>query len=85
MMINAVRNDMVGRLGGADQEHVTLFIAHSNNYKAACSFREEVETAYQGLQVSEIQPLSLSISCHIGPGSLALACTKNMEVDSNRS
>lgn len=80
MMINAVRNDMINRFGGADQEHVTLFVAHSDNYEAACSFREEVESAYQGLKVSEIQPLSLSVSCHIGPGSLALACTRNLQI-----
>ena len=31
-----------------------------------------VEKEFEGLEVRYVDPLSLSVSCHIGPGSLAL-------------
>uniref|UniRef100_UPI004057A2F5 DegV family protein n=1 Tax=Acetatifactor sp. TaxID=1872090 RepID=UPI004057A2F5 len=74
MMINAIKNDIDTRFGGTQQ--VILQIAHSHNEEAALQFKEEVEAAFPGQTVDIISPLSLSVSCHIGPGSLALACCK---------
>lgn len=79
-MINAIRNDMENRFGGADPEKCSLFIAHTDNEEMAMQFKEEVEAAFPGFQVEEVDPLSLVISCHIGPGSLALACCKKLRV-----
>ncbi len=80
-MINAVRNDMENRFGGVDPENCDLFIAHTDNEKMAMQFKAEVEEAFPGFQVNEVDPLSLVISCHIGPGSLALACCKKLKTD----
>lgn len=79
-MINAIRNDMENRFGGADPENCSLFIAHTDNEEMAMQFKAEVEAAFPGFQVEEVDPLSLVVSCHIGPGSLALACCKKLKV-----
>ena len=42
-------------------------------------FKEEVEAAFPGFQVKEVDPLSLVVSCHIGPGSLALTCCRKLK------
>ncbi len=44
-------------------------------------FKAEVEAAFPGFRVDELDPLSLVISCHIGPGSLALACCKKLRTE----
>lgn len=54
-------------------------IAHTNNEVEALKFRDEVEAAFPGYQVGFIDPLSLSVSCHIGDGALALAITEITE------
>ncbi len=79
MMINAVKNDVENRFGG-DLSKLELAIAHTHNVEEAEAFREEVRNAfpdYKGEII--INPLSLSVSCHIGPGALALACTVKIE------
>ncbi len=80
-MINAVRSDMENRFGGADPENCSLFIAHTDNEEMAMQFKAEVEAAFPGFRVDELDPLSLVISCHIGPGSLALACCKKLRTE----
>ena len=44
--------------------------------EAAEEFRKEVLTTFPNIGEVNIFPLSLSVSCHIGPGSLALTCSK---------
>ena len=39
--------------------------------------KKEMESLYPGAPV-HVDPLSLSIACHIGPGALALACCKRL-------
>lgn len=79
IMINAIRNDMNSRFGGADKENIWLQIAYSNNREAALAWKAELEEAFPGFEI-QMDPLSLSVSCHIGPGSLAVACCKKMDV-----
>lgn len=78
IMINAVRSDMENRFGGADPENCFLSIAHTHNREMAMQFKEEVEAAFPGFQVETVDPLSLVVSCHIGPGSLAITCCKRL-------
>ena len=79
IMINAIKNDVENRFGGMTPApgSVKIMIAHTNNYEAALAFREELLLIFPGYDIY-IAPLSLSVSCHIGPGSLAVACTKNL-------
>ena len=80
IMINAVKNDIENRFGGMENKNVTLMIAHTNSYEAAEAFKKEVEEAIPGVTIKMVDPLSLSVSCHIGPGAIAVACTQNLAV-----
>lgn len=79
MMINAVKNDLESRLGGTDPENFSLYIAYTKDLDAAMAFKQEVEEAF-GMTDIPVYPLSLSVSCHIGPGAVALAATKNLKI-----
>jgi len=50
-------------------------VAHTQNEQGAEELKQEIEKRYPQVKV-RINPLSLSISCHIGPGSLAVAMAK---------
>ncbi len=78
MMINAIRNDMEKRFGGAEPDNIWLQIAYTYDYAAAEQLKAEVQEAFPGFDV-HMDPLSLSIACHIGPGSLAVACCKRLK------
>ena len=54
-----------------------LSIAHTQNEEEAIKFKEEVLKAIPNAKFHYIAPLSLSVSCHIGPGALALAMAVN--------
>ncbi len=74
-MINAIKNDLETRF----KDHVAagkmqLAIAHTENFEEAKKFKEEINDAIPNLEVKYVDPLSLSVSCHIGPGALAVAC-----------
>lgn len=77
IMMTAIRNDMENRFGGVDKEQIYLQVAHSNNAEAAEALVKELEVEFPGFSIY-IDHLSLSIACHIGQGSLAIACTKRL-------
>jgi DegV family protein with EDD domain len=80
MMINAIKKDINERFGGmTEDKHIWLQIAYTHDRAAAEQFRTEVETEFPGYDI-HIDPLSLSVACHIGPGALALACCKKITV-----
>ncbi len=55
---------------------IVLYIAHTNAQEEAEKFADEVRTFFPHIPVTFCDPLSLSVSCHIGPGALALACAR---------
>ena len=77
IMINAIEADMEKRFGGVSADNIWLQIAYTYDRTAAEQFKEQVLQAFPGFDV-HMDPLSLSIACHIGPGSLALACSKKI-------
>ena len=77
IMINAIRNDMNNRFGGATPDNICLAMAYTHDLKAAEQLREEVREAFPGFDIY-MDPLSLSVSCHIGPGALAVTCCKRI-------
>lgn len=78
IMIGAVKSDMENRFGGISPDNCELCIAYTNNREAAMQFKAEVEEAIPGFEIKAVDPLSLVVSCHIGPGSLALTCCKKL-------
>ncbi len=79
IMINAITRDMEQRFKDAGGGKIHLSIAHTENEAAALELREELKSAFPATGEINIDPLSLSVSCHIGPGALAIACAKAME------
>ena len=76
-MINAIENDIKERFGGLDNmEHIHIEVAHTANEEAAKEFVEELREHFGVKNEIICNPLSLSVSCHIGPGVLAVACSK---------
>lgn len=83
MMLQAIKNDIENRFGGFDEsakERVTLHIAYTKDAEEAELWKQEVMEAFPGFRL-RMAPLSLSVACHIGPGALALACTRNLIVE----
>lgn len=76
IMINAIKSDIEKRFGGISPDNmIYMQIAHTENEEAANAFKEEVHAQFPDYPIY-VDHLSLSVSCHIGPGSLALACCK---------
>lgn len=77
VMIEAVKNDFATRFAPfVAQNEMMLAIAHTANYEEADLFKKEIEESFPGVPVKYVDPLSLSVSCHIGPGALAIACAR---------
>lgn len=83
IMIDAMKKDLAERIGkSARGEKVYLSIAHIQNEELARDFREEIKKDFPEHDIY-IAPLSLSVACHIGPGALAVTCSKYVpELDS---
>lgn len=77
-MIKAVRKDLEERFHDPDGDNFYLEIAHTANQEEAELFKSELEQEFPGHEIW-VDPLSLSVSCHIGPGALAFAISKRVE------
>lgn len=77
LMIDAMKNDFANRFHDPNGEHMYLEMAYTHNGEEAEAFKKEVQEAFPGMEI-QMDPLSLSISCHIGPGALAVACSRKL-------
>ena len=77
MMIDAMKNDFDHRFHDPEGKNMYLEMAYTHNPEEAEAFKKEVEAEFPGMEIV-MNPLSLSVSCHIGPGSLAVACSRKI-------
>ncbi len=77
IMINAIKNDAEKRFGGLNPDNISIFVAYSHGADVP-TFVKEIEEAFPGFEVKYADPLSLSVSCHIGTGAIAIACCKKL-------
>ena len=78
-MLAAIEDDINKRFGGTDHmENIHMEIAHTKNPEAAEDLKQQIIEKF-GVTEVDLYPLSLSIACHIGPGSIAVACSKVMD------
>lgn len=78
IMIDAMRKDFDTRFAEfSDPEHMWLQMAYTYDRETALDFKREVEQAFPGYDIA-MDPLSLSVACHIGPGALAIGCAKKL-------
>ena len=75
-MLAAIEDDINKRFGGTDHmENIHMEIAHTKNPEAAEDLKQQIIGKF-GVTEVYLYPFSLSIACHIGPGSIAVACSK---------
>ena len=80
IMIDAIKKDMVERFGSKeDASGIYMQMAYTGDDKEINAFKEEVLEMFPGITI-DCSHLSLSISCHIGKGAIAIACTKKLDI-----
>lgn len=77
IMIEAMKSDFANRFNDSEGENMYLEMAYTKDSEAAEEFKKEVQAAFPGMEIV-MDPLSLSVSCHIGPGALAVACSRKI-------
>ena len=78
-MIEAIRKDLEVRFKDTwEKGFVHLDIAYSGNYEEALDWKAELTEAFPNVDFW-MDPLSLSVSCHIGAGALAVAATVDIK------
>lgn len=75
-MIDAIRKDLESRFSGVPVEKMHIAIAYTGaRTEEVEQWIEEVQTAFPEAKIKFAEPLSLSVSCHIGAGALAVTAT----------
>jgi len=75
-MLDAIRKDVEGRFSHIPVEKLHFSVAYSGERTEEVDrWAKEVEAAFPGAEVEFADPLSLSVSCHIGAGALAVTVT----------
>lgn len=80
IMIDTMKKDFAERFNDLEGKNMHLEIAYSHDKEAAEAFKEEVQAQFPNHEII-MNPLSLSVSCHIGPGAIAIACSKKVETE----
>lgn len=78
IMIESMKNDFEKRFHSPDGRKMHLEMAYTYDREAAEEFKREVQEVFPNNEIV-MNPLSLSVSCHIGPGALAIACSKRID------
>ena len=80
VMMKAMQEDWDTRFKKyVESGEMCLQIAYAGNKEEAEEFKKEVQAAFPGMDI-HMDPLSLSVACHIGHGALAVACSKKVTV-----
>lgn len=79
MMLEAMKKDMETRFAGFVKNNtMRIQVAYTYDRQVAEDFAKEVAEVFPEHEIV-LEPLSLSVACHIGPGSLAIACANSLE------
>lgn len=79
IMIDAAIKDIQERIDSEneDMRNAHIMIAYTFDKEQALEFKEQVQAAFPNHEII-CDPLSLSVACHIGPHSLAIAACKKI-------
>lgn len=75
IMLDAMEKDVTERFAGTP---VHIYAAYTCSDEAAQKWREEIRERFPGYEI-HTDKLSLSVACHIGAGSMAVACCKKLD------
>lgn len=80
IIIDAVLNDLKNKFKDVPKDKIAFAVAYSHNLEEAIEFRKEFGAAI-GVNPENIgiNPLSLSVGTHVGPGILAAAVSKSIK------
>ncbi len=76
IMLNAIETDLNERFADV-KEQMVLGMAYTCTKEEAAGWKQEIMERFPGYDILE-GPLSLSVACHIGPGSMAVTCMKKV-------
>ena len=80
VMLKAMKEDFDSRFAEyAKRGEMCLEMAYTGNQEEAEEFKKEVQEMFPDYGI-QMDPLSLSVACHIGHGALAVACSKKVTV-----
>ena len=80
IMLEAIHHDLETRFAREWEEgKMTIQAAYAGNPEEAEQWKKEIEDEFPGMEI-HMDPLSLSVACHIGHGALAVACAKKVTV-----
>ena len=79
IMIDVIREVMVRDFPGCSGDDFLLDAAYTGSREEAQEWLAELEAAFPGYQI-HMDPLSLSVACHIGPGARAVTLTKRLSI-----
>lgn len=77
-MLKAIETDLKERFKGKEDQ-LTLGGVCTCGKEDAVEWKEEIHTMFPQFEITEA-PLSLSVACHIGPGAMAVTCTKKVKI-----
>ena len=82
LQIQGEKLDAYAKVRGKKQEYVSngemcLQAAYTGNLEEAEEFKKEIQEVFPGVEI-HMDPLSLSVACHIGYGALAVACSRKV-------
>ncbi len=81
VMLEAIQSDLSDRFGLEDHpEDAVIAAAYTCSREDAEEWKAVIEEAFPGHEI-HMDPLSLSVSCHIGPGSRAVTISKRLPDD----
>lgn len=79
IMVQALKKDILSKYPEAlEEKKFRIMIAHTQNETEAEDFKKMLNAEFP-VEVCDLRPLSLSVSCHIGPGALACGWTRNLK------
>ncbi len=74
IMLEAIHKDLENRFPEEWKEgRMAIQAAYTGNPEEAAEWKKEIEAEFPGMEI-HMDPLSLSVSCHIGYGALAITC-----------
>lgn len=75
IMKEAIQDDLKNRF--ADIKKMKIYAAYSSDEEMGNQWLEELKEEFPNYNI-EMYPLSLSVSCHIGPGAIGIACVEEI-------
>lgn len=80
-MLEAMKKDVEGRFSDyVTKGQLKLHVAYTTDEETVRQWKEEVQSMFPDIAISRIDPLSFSVTCHTGPGVLAIAASHALDV-----